>query len=177
MEKKSRGTPRRPRQSPMLAPHTDSLSCGLLASGNVAAHHFEVEADMKGSGRNGKGGRGGVRLGMADTPHVHQHDIRGILITSDRNRWKPASLKSTRMNKIYIFILVVWRYERIIQEKTEKVQNDIQRKFIFWDAGTFRQRNNVSQKSCEDVVFKRCIPHSEESHDLAQMWFSLTPLC
>lgn len=35
----------------MLAPHTDSLSCGLLASGNVAAHHFEVKADMKGTGK------------------------------------------------------------------------------------------------------------------------------
>lgn len=72
MEKKKGGvTPRRPCQSPMLAPHTDSLSCGLLASGNVAAHHFEVKADMKGSGRNGKGGHGGVRLGLAGT-HVDQ---------------------------------------------------------------------------------------------------------
>lgn len=72
MEKKRRGTPRRPRQSPVLAPHTDSLSCGLLASGNVAAHHFEVEAVMKGSGRNGKEGCGGLHLGMAGTSAGHK---------------------------------------------------------------------------------------------------------
>lgn len=59
----------------MLAPDSDSLSCGLLASGNVAAHHFEVEADMKGSGSKGKGGCSGVHLGMAGLPHVHQQDI------------------------------------------------------------------------------------------------------
>lgn len=41
--------PKRLRQSPMLTPHTDSLSCGLLASGNAAAHRFEVKAGMKGS--------------------------------------------------------------------------------------------------------------------------------
>lgn len=69
----------------MLAPHTDSLSCGLLASGNVAAHHFEVEEDMKGSGRNRKGRHGGVHFGMAGT-HVDQQDIRRIIIISDSSR-------------------------------------------------------------------------------------------
>lgn len=49
--------PKRLRQSPMLTPHTDSLSCGLLASGNSTAHHFEVKPDIKGSARDREGGR------------------------------------------------------------------------------------------------------------------------
>lgn len=180
MEKKRRGTPRRPRQSLMLTPHTDSLSCGLLASGNVAAHHFKVKADTKGSGKNRKGGHRWVRLDMTGMPPEHEQGIRHIIITPDSNHWKIASLKSTQMNKIYIFTLVVWRYECIIQESTEKhggrytEKVHISRQAV--SVATFLQRN-VSQGSCECVVFTCHFLHSEESHDLAQMWFSLAPLC
>lgn len=181
MEKKRRGTPRRPRQSLMLTLHTDSLSCGLLASGSVAAHPFEVKADMKASGRNRKGGRRSeVHLDMNGTLHVRHQDIRCIKITPDSNHWKIASLKSTRLNKIYIFMLVVWRYECIIQESRQKhctryrEKVPISRKSV--SKATFLPRNNVSQKSFEHV-FTRRFPNSEGSHDLAQMCFSLTPLC
>lgn len=151
----------------MLAPHTDSLSCGLLASGNVAAHHFEVEGDMKGLGRNGKRASGGMRLGMAGTPHVHQQDIRCIIITFDRNRWKTPSLKSIRIDKICIFILLAWKHECIIQDKTENMQNDIQEKVHILKARNFptEEQCSISQKSCD------CCIHTPHSPFWRVSWF------
>lgn len=77
----------------MLTPHTNSLSCGLFASGNAVAYCFEVNVGIKGSRRDGKKRHGlQVYLDMTCTLHA--------------NQWTAESELHRRINTIPVSSLV-----------------------------------------------------------------------
>lgn len=88
---------------------------------------------------------------------MHQENPLRIIITPDSNQCKTGPLKSSRINKKYIFTLGVWKCECTIQENTEKGRRTLHRTVAF---GDMHRRSELSYKGRTFQKLRTCVIHT-----------------